>query len=138
MENKLEDKNNIDNRTDNNASFSYTYSAKQQDEVKRILRRYAPQEQSKLEQLRKLDESAEAPGRIASIITGVISTLVLGVGMCCTMVWTGYFALGVVVGIIGIAGVCAAYPLYSAVTKRQRAKLAPEVLRLSAELMGQR
>ncbi len=40
-------------------TFTYTYSAAQQNEVKRIREKYAPptQEQDKMEQLRRLDAS---------------------------------------------------------------------------------
>lgn len=117
-------------------SFSYTYSAKQQEEVKRIRQKYAPPEEDKLEQLRKLDESATRPGRIVAIAVGVVSALVLGTGMCCTMVWTQFFIPGIVIGILGIVGICAAFPLYTAITRQQRKKLAPRIMQLSQELMG--
>lgn len=116
-------------------TFSYTYSAEQQEEVKRIRQKYVPPEENKLEQLRRLDESATRPGKITSIVVGVISALIFGIGMCCTMIWTAYFIPGIVIGVIGLAGICAAYPLYSSVTKRQRKKLAPQILQLSQELM---
>lgn len=121
----------------NNEAFSYTYSAKQQEEVKRIRQKYVPDEENKLEQLRRLDESATRPGTLASIVVGIISSLVMGVGMCCTMVWTQFFVPGIVIGVVGMVGVGLAFPLYSTMTKRQRQKLAPEILRLSRELMGE-
>lgn len=120
---------------DKNESFSYTYSAKQQEEVKRIRQKYLPPEEDKMTRLRKLDESATRPGKIASLCVGILSTLVLGVGMCCTMVWTAYFVPGVLIGIVGLAGVGCAYPLYALLTKRERARLALQIVRLSQELM---
>lgn len=120
---------------DKNESFSYTYSAKQQEEVKRIRQKYIPPEENKLEQLRKLDESATRPGKFVSIVVGVISTLALGVGMCCTMVWTQFFVPGIIIGVIGIAGVGVSLPLYSVITKRQRGKLAPQIMQLSQVLI---
>ena len=62
--------------------ISYTYSARQQEEVKKIREKYLPAEEDKMEQLRRLDESAVRPGTVASIILGVIGALLLGVGMC--------------------------------------------------------
>ena len=89
-----------------------------------------------MEQLRRLDKSATKGATIVSLIVGIISTLILGVGMCCTMVWgEKLFIPGVVIGIIGIAGVIAAYPIYTHMVKRKREKLAPEIVRLSDELM---
>lgn len=119
-----------------NESFRYTYSAKQQEELKNIRQKYAPPQESKLEQLRRLDASATRPGTAAAIALGTISTLVMGVGMCCTMVWTQFFALGIVVGLIGIGGIALAYPLFKTITKKQREKLAPQILKLTDELMN--
>jgi hypothetical protein len=119
----------------NQATFQYTYSAKQQAEIQKIREKYVPKEENKMDQLRRLDESATKPGTIAALALGIISTLVLGVGMCCTMVWAGkWFVPGIVIGIIGLCGVGAAYPLYQAMTKKRRAKIAPEILRLTEEL----
>lgn len=121
---------------ENKETFSYTYSAKQQEEIKKICEKYAPKEADKMEQLRRLDESVTRKGTIISIIVGIIGALVLGVGMCCTMVWAdSLFAVGIVVGIVGIAAVCAAYPLFNYVTKKEREKIAPEIIRLTDEMM---
>lgn len=121
---------------DNKETFTYNYSASQQDEIKRIREKYIPREENKMEQLRRLDESATRPGTIASIVVGVLGTLVLGIGMCCCMVWAeNLFIHGIIIGIVGILAVASAYPLYVHITKKQREKLAPEILRLTDELM---
>lgn len=120
-----------------NQSFNYTYSAKKQKEIEDIRKKYLPKEEDKMETLRRLDKSAEKPGTMAAIIVGVIGALLLGVGMCCTMVWGSsmmIFVLGVIVGIIGIAILSVAYPLYKKVTKKQREKIAGQILALSEEL----
>lgn len=116
-------------------AFSYSYSAKQQEEVNAIRLKYAPAEESKMDRLRKLDQSATRNATAASIALGVVSSLVLGVGMCCVTVWTDLFALGIVVGVIGLAGVAVTYPFYRIFVKREREKLAPQILRLTDELM---
>lgn len=116
--------------------FSYTYSAKEQEEIKRIRDKYIPREADKMEQLRRLDKSVTQKGTIVSLIVGIIGTLVMGVGMCCAMVWQGkWFVPGIVIGIAGIALLSLAYPLYRQITKRERAKIAPEIMRLTDELM---
>ena len=116
-------------------SFHYTYSAKQQEEIQSIRKKYLPQE-DKMEQLRRLDQSVTRKGTAVALFVGIIGCLVLGVGMCCTMVWADtLFIPGIIVGIVGIAGVSAAYPLYAYITKKQKEKLAPEILRLTEELM---
>jgi len=119
-----------------NNSFHYTYSAPEQQEVKKIREKYIPREESKLDQLRRLDESVTRKGMTLSLMTGVLSSLILGIGMCCCMVWGGWlFIPGIVIGIAGIVGVALAYPMYTKVTKRERERIAPEILRLTDELM---
>lgn len=115
-------------------TFTYSYSARQQEEVKKIRQKYLPREEDRMEQLRKMDQSVTKPGMIIAVTLGVISTLIMGTGMCCVMKWN-LFLPGILIGIVGIAGMAAAYPLYQSVTKRQREKLAPQILKLTEELM---
>ncbi|MCI5874503.1 MAG: hypothetical protein PUJ55_12445 [Clostridiales bacterium] len=126
----------MENRMENNKeTFEYTYSAKQQQEIESIRKKYLPKEEDKMERIRKLDREAERPGMIASLATGVIGALILGIGMCCTMVWgESLFVLGIFVGVLGIALTAAAYPLYKKVTKTQREKVAEQILALTNEL----
>ena len=116
-------------------TFYYTYSAKQPEEIQNIRKKYLAREEDKMEQLRRLDRSATKKGAIISTVLGVVSCLLLGVGMCCTMVWMDrWFVPGIVIGVIGIIGVAAAYPLYARITKKEREKLAPQILKLTEEL----
>lgn len=119
-------------------TFTYTYSASQQEEIKRIREKYAPptQTEDKMERLRKLDRDVTKPGLIVALIVGIVSTLVMGFGMCCTMVWSEtLFVPGIVIGVIGIVGICVSYPLYTRITRKQRDKLAPEIMRLTDDLI---
>lgn len=121
-----------------NETFNYTYSASQQEEIKKIREKYsAPKEQeNKMERLRQLDRSVTRPGTIAALIVGIASSLIMGTGMSMCMVWGDeLFIPGIAVGVAGMIGVAIAYPLYSAVTKKRKEKLAPEIIRLSDELM---
>lgn len=121
----------------NRESFEFTYSAKQQKEVERIRNKYVSKEESKMEQLIRLDKQAELPGTIASITIGTIGTLLLGVGMCCVLVWNSsieFFVAGIVIGIIGMIVAGFAYPIYQRVTKKERAKIAEHIIALSDEL----
>ena len=119
----------------NKETFSYTYSAKQQEEVRKIREKYLPKEADKMEQLRRLDKSVTEKGTTLSLIIGIVGTLVMGTGMSMCMVWTELFIPGVIVGVIGIAGVLLAYPIYSYVTRKEREKIASEIIRLTDELM---
>lgn len=72
---------------EHSGTFAYTYSAKQQEEVRRIRDKYTDRQESKLEQLRRLDQSVTRKGMPAALTLGICSCLVLGVGMSCCLVW---------------------------------------------------
>ena len=119
-------------------TFNYTYSASQQEEIKKIREKYSAPEKTedKMEQLRRLDKSVTKPGTVISLIAGIIGTLVMGTGMSmCMAGGDDLFIPGIIIGVAGIIGIIIAYPLYSAVTKKQKQKLAPEIIRLTDELM---
>lgn len=119
-------------------TFEYTYSAKQQQEIQNIRKKYLPKEEDKMELLRRLDKSAARKGTALSVVVGVIGCLILGVGMCCTMIWPDFwFVPGIFIGAVGIALIAAAYPLYSHITQKERQKLAPQILKLTEELSNQ-
>lgn len=118
----------------NNETFSYSYSAKEQEEVKRIREKYVPQQEDKMERLRSLDRGVTKKGTVLSLIVGVIGSLVMGTGMCCAMLWE-MFVIGIAVGVVGMVLIAVAYPIYTSVTKKEREKIAPEIIRLTDELM---
>ncbi len=112
------------------------------DEVKtyaeEIRGRYADKSgpETKLEQLRRLDEAAQRPAKIFAFTFGVLGALVLGVGMCLAMEVIGSLpVLGIVIGTAGIAMVSANYPLYKAIRRSGRRKYAARILSLSDELL---
>lgn len=116
--------------------FSYTYSAKEQEELIRIRNKYLPEKDDKMENLRKLDQSVYKKATIYSLISGIVGVLVMGMGMCCTMVWEDkMFIPGVIIGLIGIILVSLAYPVYNRILKNERKKIAPEIIRLTDELL---
>ncbi len=120
----------------NQESFRYTYSAERQKEIQKIQNKYLPESVDKMERLRRLDAAVTRPGTVLSLILGVLGTLILGFGMCCVMLWAErLFWVGIPVGIVGIVLVSLAYPIYRIVTKKTRAKAAPEILALCEELM---
>lgn len=124
-----------------NNSFEYTYSAERQQEIEAIRKKYLPQEEDKMEQLRRLHSIPTQKAQAASIAIGVVGTLILGTGMslCMTELGAalGHLAMvtGIAVGILGLILVALAYPLYNFVLRKDRRRIAPEILRLSDELL---
>jgi len=124
------------NDQNHNEVFSFSYSASEQEEIRSIRAKYLPKEETTIDRLRALDESVTRKGTIVSLIVGILGTLILGSGMSCIMVGSeSLFVPGIVVGLIGIAGIAAAYPLFARITKKERERLAPEILRLTEELL---
>ncbi len=133
----------MDNNQENKA-FSYTYSAKQQEEIQRIRKKYSAPEEDKMEQLRRLDAGVTKKATSASLIIGIAGTLILGLGMSLAMTdICTFFHLsqnagmlaGIIIGVIGMGIAAFSYPVYLKVTKKEREKIAPEILRLTDELM---
>lgn len=122
---------------ENNDKFEYTYSAKQQSELENIRKKYLPQEESKMDRLRRLDESVTRPGTMISIIVGIAGTLIMGFGMCLCLEWSEFIP-GVIVGVAGMTILTAAYPIYIKITQKQREKIAPEILRLTDEIENEK
>ncbi len=125
-------------------SFKYTYSAKEQDEIKRIRQKYQQQEEDGISRLRRLDAKVSQKATVISLVLGIVGALVMGAGM--SLVMTDLSAIlgmagitgmvvGIVAGLLGMVLVALAYPVYSSVLKKEREKVAPEILRLTEELM---
>lgn len=134
---------------DNNqekSRFTYNYSAKEQAELKRIREKYtAPIEtEDKIVLLRRLDASVTNTALAVALVFGVIGTLILGLGMSLVMTELAEIlgpykdmamVIGIIIGIVGGILASLAYPIYCAIVKAKRKKLAPEIIRLTDELM---
>ena len=126
---------------DNKEGFSYTYSASEQQEVENIRKKYLPKEENRMEQLRKLHAIPTQKAQAVSLAVGIVGALILGTGMSIAMTDIGAalgsfaMALGIITGMVGMVVVALAYPIYNRVLKKERARIAPEILRLSDELL---
>ena len=126
---------------ENKEGFHFTYSAAQQQEVEDIRKKYLPKEEDKMEQLRRLHGIPTQKAQAASLAVGIIGALIMGTGMSLAMTDIGAalgslaMVIGIVIGIVGMVLVALAYPLYNRVLKKQRERIAPEILRLSDELL---
>jgi hypothetical protein len=134
---------------DNNnekSGFTYTYSAKEQAELKRIRDKYtAPTDtEDKMARLRRLDASVTNTAQAIAIACGTIGTLILGFAMSLIMTDLAHglgipensaMIIGILVGIVGAIFAILAYPIYNAIAKSKRKELAPEIIRLTDELL---
>jgi hypothetical protein len=127
-----------------NESFSFTYSAAQQQEIEHIRSKYLPKQEDKMERLRRLHKSASKKARLWAITIGIIGTLILGTGMSLAMTNLGTMLgiqtaqtmlIGVAVGIVGMILIALAYPVYNHILKKERQRIAPEILQLTDDLL---
>jgi len=129
----------------NHDTFSYTYSAKEQEEIKAIREKYvAPAEEDSMTKLRRLDRGVTKKATTVALMIGIVGALVMGMGMSLAMTDIGELLglyrelallVGIGIGVVGIVLVSLAYPIYNAIVKKERQKIAPEILRLTEELM---
>lgn len=118
--------------------YSYSYSAQENKEIRRIREKYSEpdEKETKLEQLRRLDESVNKSAMTVSLTVGIIGALILGLGMSCIMVWADkLFVPGIILGIIGIVVSVLAYPVYKTKSEKKRKEIAPLIIKLTDELM---
>ena len=107
--------------------------------AEQLANEYAPKDTSKVVALRKLDAKAKRPASIFTYTLGVISALVLGIGMCLAMGQigsgtTGSFVLGIIIGIIGMVGMGVNYPIYKRILESGKKKYAFEIMELAKEI----
>lgn len=136
----------MENNNKNINAFSYTYSAKEQAEIKAIRQKYgfSSEKEEKMARLRKLDASVTQGAQAVALIFGIIGALALGFGMSLFMTNLGDFifssvagtiAVGIICGILGGILIGLAYPIYIKLVKRKREIVAPEIIRISDELL---
>ena len=122
----------------NEQAFSYTYSAKENQEVLDIRKKYLPREETKLEELKRLDELVQSSGIVEGLSAGIGGTMLLGLGMCLAMEVIGNAIwLGVILGLIGIAGMIGAFPIYRKFFRKAKAQHINRILQLTEELTSE-
>ena len=103
-----------------------------------IAKDYAPKDNSKIIALKKLDAKAKMPATVFTYTFGIISSLVLGTGMCLSMQVIGggalLTALGIIVGILGLVGCEINYPIYKKMLENGKAKYAFEIVELARQI----
>ena len=105
--------------------------------IERIRASYIQREVTKLDELKKLDKKVKRPAQIFAYVYGSLSSLVLGTGMCLAMKVIGNsMALGVGIGLVGIALTLTTYPIFKAILKRRKNKYSKRIFELSDSLLN--
>lgn len=127
-----------DNATFKNETFKYEYSSEKAKEVDDIVNKYVAKEDDKLTQIKKLDAAVGRKATIRAITVGVIGTLILGTGMSIVMeAASSFLAVGIVVGLIGMAVMAVAFPIHKRTLKKEREAAAPQILALSQDIKNE-
>lgn len=104
--------------------------------IEQIRNKYSEKQVTKLEKLKALDKKASKKASLFAISFGIVAALILGTGMCLSMKVIGNnISLGIIIGVVGIVLCALNYPLHNMILAKSRKKYAPEILRLSDELL---
>lgn len=107
--------------------------------AEQIANEYAPKDTSKVVALRKLDARVKLPSVIFAYSMGIVSALIFGTGMCLAMGeigsgTVGSFVFGLVIGVLGMIGVCINYPIYKHILENRKKRYAFEIMELAKEI----
>ena len=107
--------------------------------AEQIANEYSPKKTSKVVALKKLDQKAKKPAEIFTCTFGIIFALILGTGMslCMGAIGSGTtlsMVIGIIVGLIGIAGCSVNYPIYKRMIEKGKQKYGSDIIRLAKEI----
>ena len=89
--------------------------------------------------LKKLDRLAKRNAQIFAYTFGIVSSLVMGAGMSLAMGVIGgntftSVLVGIIIGLVGIAGVSVNYPIYKVLLNKGKNKYGSDIIRLAKEI----
>ena len=124
------------------SSFQYTYSAKEQDEIRRIREKYQSKEEDGICKLRKMDARVSQKATVVSLVLGILGALVMGTGMSLVMTDIGHkigmgdaMIPGIVIGVVGMLMAIVNYPIYKKLLGSRKQKYAKEIIELSERIL---
>ena len=114
--------------------------------AERIRAQYIESEaqESKLDELCRLDREVKRPAEIISLIIGILAALVMGSGMSLVMTDIGAtlgiaasLPIGIIVGCFGLGLALINYPIYTRILDSRKTKLGPRILELSESIVAE-
>lgn len=126
-------------KTNNSFNFSYSApSSNERKEIESIRNSYLNKNtsiDSKLQEIRKLDKKVKNTPRIIALIFGVVGILIFGLGLSMILEWK-IVLWGVIISLVGIIPVIAAYPIYRYILSLMKIKYSAQILKLSEEILN--
>lgn len=111
--------------------------------TQKIRTQYMEKQPSELDALRELDAKVKRPANVFAYTFGVISAIVMGVGMSLVMTDVGAsiglanaMVPGIIIGVVGMAMAIVNYPIYKGILASRKEKYADQILTLSEKIMN--
>ena len=119
---------------ENKELFNYTYSSIHKEEIEKIRNKYIKNQETDLDELRKLDHKVTNSATFCSILVGIAGVLVFGTGLSLVLSF-GKMILGIIVSFVGLLVMGSGLLVNKYITKKLREKYAPRILELSERLL---
>lgn len=111
--------------------------------VQKIRTQYTEKENTALDELKKLDKAVKRPANVFAYIFGSIGAVVMGSGMSLVMTDISKtvgiespMAIGIIIGVVGMAMTIFNYPIYKGILGARRKKYADKIIALSDKIMN--
>ena len=110
--------------------------------VQKIRTQYTEKENTKLDELKKLDAKVKRPANVFAYAFGSVSAIIMGSGMSLVMTDIGKkigmektLVPGIIIGVIGMLLAFVNYPIYKKLLNGRKKKYAEQILKLSETIM---
>lgn len=107
-----------------------------------IRAQYEEKQPTDLDKLKELDKKVKGPANAFAYGYGAVSALVMGAGMSLVMTeigtilgLTSAMVPGIAIGVVGLSMALTTYPIYKKILEGRKKKFAPEILKISEQLM---
>lgn len=111
--------------------------------VQKIRSQYTEKENTKLDELKRLDAKVKRPANVFAYIFGSIGAIVMGAGMSLVMTDIGAtinientMTYGIIIGIVGMLMAIINYPVYKKFLNSRRAKYSAQIVELSNRIIN--
>ena len=119
---------------DNKETFDYTYSSIYKEEVEKIRNKYIQNQESDLDELRKIDQNVTNTANYISIFIGIGGVLIFGTGLSLVLSFAKMI-LGIIVSFVGFLIMGISPLAHKIISEKLRKKNAKRVLELSERLL---
>ena len=119
---------------DNKQTFNYTYSSINKAEIEKIRSKYIQNQESDLDELRKIDAKVANTSAYVAILVGIVGVLTFGTGLSLVLSFNKLI-LGIIVSFFGLVIMGFGYASNKIILNKMKKKYAPRVLELSEKLL---